>query len=114
MSFEDSGAGFEHVAHFRIMYQSSEVHPVRNIWSRDFSPAVYESFKTPTPSRGIAVLGISNGANSSFVLTEPRTRDYASECNELTVPEDSSLMGLGLNSSAVKKVPERKGENVLK
>jgi len=104
MSLRDFGAGIEQNVHFRIIHQSSEVYPVRNLWSRDFSSAVHESFKDPTPSRSIAVLVISNRANRSYVLTEPKAKGYASECNELIwFQKGSVFMGLELNSSKVKQ-----------
>ncbi|MDH5186281.1 MAG: hypothetical protein OEW70_04360, partial [candidate division WOR-3 bacterium] len=78
-----SKSGIMHPIRLRRTGQSSEVYPVRNFWSRDFSSAVHKSFKDPTPSRSIAVLEISNRANPSFVLTEPKAKGYASECNEL-------------------------------
>jgi hypothetical protein len=54
------------------------------------------------PSRSIAVLVISNRANRSYVLTEPKAKGYASECNELVwLQKDSSLMELGLDSSEI-------------
>lgn len=77
------GAGFEQNTHFRITHQSSEVQPVRNFGSRDFGPTDLDESKDSTPSRSIAVLGISNRSNRSFILMEPKAKDYASECKEL-------------------------------
>ncbi|MDH5186875.1 MAG: hypothetical protein OEZ20_07300 [candidate division WOR-3 bacterium] len=71
---EEFGTGFEQNVHFWIM------HP--------YPPKADRSIV-----RGYWV----------FVFMESRTKDYASECNELTVPEDSSLIGLGLDSSEVKQ-----------